>query len=111
MPMIQFDLRLKSFIPIYMETSFEDALAIFSAFTCGFQITCNSFPSAVSDGRKRGKLYQKKQYHLSCYYFSCHILSPFHRLSHVISIAAFYVSEKTDSLKLRNLTKVMYTYT
>lgn len=55
MPMIQFDLRLKSFIPIYMETSFEGALAIFSAFKCGFQITCNSFPSAVSDGRKQGE--------------------------------------------------------
>lgn len=38
MPMIQFDLRLKSFIPIYREASFEGALAIFSAFTCGFQI-------------------------------------------------------------------------
>lgn len=53
MPMIQFDLRLKSFIPVYREASFEGALAIFSAFTCGFQITCNSFPSAVSDGRKQ----------------------------------------------------------
>lgn len=37
MPMIQFDLRLKSFIPVYREASFEGALAIFLHLHVGFR--------------------------------------------------------------------------
>lgn len=55
MPMIQFSLRLKSFIPICREEYFKGPLAIYFTFTCGFCITSNSFPSAVIDGGKKQK--------------------------------------------------------